>query len=269
MFSATYNSFGKVKAIINSFVSVSKFDPHLHKISGGKYASHNDGWGYVVIGEWSKGGAFILHYRSLKPSFEDLDGLYKLENTVERMSWIVGILHARKASKGLNKGLVDVHPFHSLTPSGIDIWVAHNGSIDIRKMGEKFPEISGSRSDTLLLTLYLASKAASGIEKALNRLIYDGYVKTALSLGILIASPENPPILYAFNYNIYEGINNSFANYYRLYEIKDKGLRAIVSSTIAENINMKAKAMKQGELTAIKTVNESKGIKIIEEKAEL
>jgi len=247
-FSAKNESLSQTKKLINAFMKASENDPYLIRITGGNSRSHDDGWGYALAGEWLNGGIHVLHYRSIKPVYEDLDGLYKLINTLERVRWVTALLHSRKASRGYGKTLNDVHPFHAVNHEGIDLWVAHNGSIDTQKLGSGLSNFPKTRADTLGLTLYLSKFSIRRLEEKLKELLTNKAVKSALSLGILIMEAGEPPKLKILNFNNYEGKDEVKAKYYRLYGYFEKGLMAIASSTVAENYGMPVKALNNGEI---------------------
>ncbi len=247
-FSAKGENLPQTKNLINAFMKASENDPYLTQITGGNSRSHNDGWGYALVGEWLNGGIHVLHYRSIKPVYEDLDGLYKLVNTLERVKWVTALLHSRKASKGYGKTLNDVHPFHAVNHEGIDFWVAHNGAIDIKKLGSELSDFPETRADTLALTIYLSEFSIRSLEEKFRELLINGAVKSALSLGILIMEAGELPKLKVLNFNNYEGKDEVKAKYYSLYGYFEKGLMAIASSTVAENYGMPAKALNNGEI---------------------
>ena len=247
-FTAKGENLPKTKKLINAFMKASENDPYLNQITGGNSRSHNDGWGYALVGEWLNGGIHVLHYRSIKPVYEDLDGLYKLVNTLERVRWVTALLHSRKASREYGKTLNDVHPFHTVNHEGIDFWVAHNGSIDTQKLGSESSNFPKTRADTLVLTLYLSKFSVRRLEEKLKELLRNNVVKSALSLGILIMEAGKPPMLKVLNFNNYEGKDEVKAKYYRLYGYFEKSLMAIASSTVAENYGMPVKPLNNGDI---------------------
>ena len=251
VFSAKEDMLTQVKDLVNAFVKASENDPHLAEVTGGKFRSHNDGWGYALIGEWINGGIQVLHYRSLKPVYEDLDGLYKLVNTLERLKWVSALLHSRKVSQGYGKTLNDVHPFHAVNPEGIDIWLAHNGSININNLNSQLSDFPSSRADSLALTIHLSKFLMKNFNTRLKELLINEVVKTALSLGILIMEAYKLPKLKALNFNIYEGRDEVRARYYRLYSYFKEGLEAVASSTVTEIFGRSKKPLRNGEVVEI------------------
>jgi len=254
-FSARRDKLAQVKNLIDAFVKASENDPHLLEVTGGKFRSHDDGWGYALIGEWLNGGINVLHYRTIKPVYEDLDGLYKLVNSLERLKWFIALIHSRKASKGYGRTLNDVHPFHSVNIEGADFWLAHNGSVNVHALNQELSSSTISvRSDSLALALHLSKHPLKDFNTELKELIINGSVRTALSLGILIAEAGTAPRLKILNFNIYEGRNEIKAKYYRLYSYFREGHKAVLSSTIAEvyeEPSMSLKPLKNGDVVEI------------------
>lgn len=256
VFSALEPAIETIKELIESLVAASKEDPHLKQITNGKYHSHSDGWGYVVTGEWVEGGKYIMFYKSGTPIYEDLTGLYKLENTLERSKVLIGLAHSRKASQGFNKTCLDAHPMHTIMDDGAELWVAHNGSLDIASPRYKLllPYLGEGRPDTLSLTKYLAGAGSLRIIDALKLLISERLVRTALSLGILVAVEGKEPEAIALNYNIFEGKDHEKAEYYRMYKVSGEGFVAIGSSTIMEKYGKPSEALGNGEYVIMKVI---------------
>jgi predicted glutamine amidotransferase len=258
VFSAVEPAVEIVKELVESLVAASKEDPHLFKVSGGRFSSHDDGWGYAVIGEWIEGGKYVMHYRSGTPIYEDLTGLYKLENTLERSHALIGLAHSRKASRGFNRTYLDAHPMHAIMDDGSEIWVAHNGSLDIVSPRYKLllPDLGEGRPDTLSLTKYLAGTGALRLMDALRLLIRDGLVKTALSLGMLLAVEGREPEAIAINYNVFEGKDRERADYYRMYRLADEGIIGVASSTVVEKYGGRFETLRNGEYVTMKVIGE-------------
>ncbi len=252
-FWASTDGADSLKTLLEAFVKASKDDHHLREITSGRHTSHDDGWGYAVAGEWIEGTPYVIHYKTPKPVFEDLTGLYKLQNAVERSSFMTGVMHARKASSGFAKTIIDAHPFHATLPDGVELWLAHNGSVDTESPPSRLlPEVGEGRPDSLALTLYLSRISSFRLRDALRIALTQGLTRTALNLGILLIGPKETATL-TLNYNVYEGRDEARANYYRMYRIREEGLIANASSTITENYGMDGEPLRNGELVTLKT----------------
>ncbi len=235
VFASTMEGQNELLKLINSFVKAGENDPYLEAITGGKEKSHNHGWGYAISGSWRKSEeVWLFSYKSRKPVYEDSHGLINLSKAIESSEWVVGVIHSRKATRGLSTSYLDVHPFHAVTAEGAELWLAHNGSLDrSNPRYERISRLPSERSDSLALTLYLGQVGLTRIPDTLGFVIKERIVKTALNLGMLVAEPGTRPYAQGLHYHLFRGSGRALEDYYKLYEVKSAGLYALISSTIA------------------------------------
>jgi len=100
-------------------------DPFLRELSRSN-VSHDDGWGLAALS-----GDRLLHYRSATPIWRDgaLDALAGL-----LAAPVALVAHARKASRGMPRGVGAAHPFSLDTRDGGVLFVAQNGGVAVDKL---------------------------------------------------------------------------------------------------------------------------------------
>ncbi|MDK2854388.1 MAG: hypothetical protein PWQ92_1282, partial [Thermococcaceae archaeon] len=128
-----------MKELVDALVKSSEND--LYKVALGKSPSHKDGWGFFWM---SKDKA--EHYKTIKPIFEDKEGVEKLLDSLKGFG--VLLAHTRAASQG-SVNLFNTQPFSYSSPKGFTFWFYHNG--DLRK--DELIKMAGTlNTGTLLIT---------------------------------------------------------------------------------------------------------------------
>lgn len=228
----------RLRVLLDMFRRASEEDPHLRAITGGEHSSHGDGWGYYLAWRGPRTGGEIL-YRSPLPVFVDEDGFLGLEMSL-RMAlesrWMALIVHSRKASRGLPVTLLDVHPFHTLTPRGGSLVLAHNGSVDL---GALEARVEG-RSDSLSLALELARMGSA--DEVIGRLEDDEWrsrvARGGLNVAFALTEPGEGGFVVAGFLHDYklprEGDGEAFERYYAVSGVWGERFFITMSSTIAE-----------------------------------
>lgn len=228
----------RLRVLLDMFKRASEEDPHLRAITGGEDLSHGDGWGYYMAWRGPHSGGEIL-YRSPLPVFDDEDGFLGLEMSL-RMAlesrWMVLIVHSRKASKGLPVTPLDVHPFHTLTPRGGSLVLAHNGSVELEALEASVV----GRSDSLSLALELARLESA--EEVIGRLEDEEWrnrvARGGLNVAFALTEPGDGGFVVAGFLHDYrlpkEGDVGAFERYYAVSGVWGERFFIAMSSTIAE-----------------------------------
>ncbi len=155
---------GEVIPFIESLRAAAEHDPFLVRYTNGRKTSHSDGWGYVIVSS-----NYIVEYKSLMPIYMDKKGYSQLFN---HLQWIIEMneafafmVHARLASPGYRRILVDTHPFHFYTVDNYDSWLAMNGTLMKECIKNK-----NNRSDTYNLVKDVSNEKFDEIpQKYLNK----------------------------------------------------------------------------------------------------
>lgn len=119
--------------------------------------SHPDGWGYVFISS----EADLHAFKSDKSIFayDSKENIKRLKNLIEAVNFGLLLIHARAASDKSTVNLVGSHPYYFSTGTGIDLWFAHNGSVDHRKIVEKlYEKVEVKQSDSYYAGAYITKK---------------------------------------------------------------------------------------------------------------
>ena len=228
---------------IEALVQIAKKDPLLSSIP-----SHPHGWGYVIYSS-----SALLTYKTTTPIYEDGTGVRRLLNILEKMNEGGGIIHVRKATEASTKNLNDVHPIHVITSGGIDLWVAHNGSLNLEasECGVA-SEFASVRSDTALFAKCLAMNKNRNLDSIIGSYANPDRVKTALDLGILLMR-KGMPKLYAFQYiNPEAGSIPRKKIYYTLHTVSMKSGKMVFSSSISKVLKIEeAEKLPEGRLVPL------------------
>ena len=110
----------EISPLFEALVKGAENDPYKER--RGKGRQHRDGWGYVLLK-----GESVRHYRSLRPIFEDVEGMESLREGLN--GFTVLMVHARAASQG-SRSFFNVQPFAFSSRRGFSFWVLHNGDLD-------------------------------------------------------------------------------------------------------------------------------------------
>ena len=131
----------------------------------------------------------MTYVRRMAPIYRDGEGVKSLEGFIDKCRGVVvGLIHARKASSPGASG-VDAHPYHVVTRDLWDAWLAHNGRVDEEVLGGTAGVSNpASRPDSLVLAKFLGMGSYSDVGRRLRAVVREGAVKTALNLGVVVAS---------------------------------------------------------------------------------
>ncbi len=253
-FAATVDGLPELATLIKSLARSAARDPLL-KALGVRNPVHGDGWGFAVA--VLKGGTWRVHHmRFGRPIYEDSEGMRGLLRMFSGSEGeaFVGVIHARRASRGEAVTWVDAHPHHVIVRDGTEIYVAHNGRVS--KSALLGPP---RRSDTVALTLFLADNPP--IETGLRRVIRAEAVETALALSILSAGAGGSIRALALNYVSDKVVGDVRREYYRVYLVSAGTYFAAVasSSTAAELKSLRGlepRGLKNGDLVSMSVTQE-------------
>lgn len=215
-----------MKELVDALVKSSEND--LYKVALGKSPSHKDGWGFFWM---SKDKA--EHYKTIKPIFEDKEGVKKLLDSLKGFG--VLLAHTRAASQG-SVNLFNTQPFSYSSPKGFTFWFYHNGDLrkdELIKMAEFEGEMLKDASDSYVFGLYLLRRLSSLNESEILNTFKAALpiVRTTLNTGTLLVSPNNVRgFVTAYMVESREK-DPLFKRYSRLLKVEEKNLFAVVSST--------------------------------------
>ncbi len=216
----------EVIPFIDSLRAAAEHDPFLAQYTGGRKTCHPDGWGYVIVSS-----NYIVEYKTLVPIYMDNKGYNWLNNHLQRIvemnEVFAFMVHARLASPGYRRILVDTHPFHFYTVDNYDSWLAMNGTLTRECIKNK-----NGRSDTYNLVKDISNEKFDEIpRKILEKVIRNpGCVRAGLAIGIIGLNTLNSSIKGYFVY--YSRGDKNCQDYYDYYDLKlDKG-HIIMSSTV-------------------------------------
>jgi len=224
--------------VVEAFIKSSECDPYLASLTGREgCASHDDGWGYVVVGWDGKGGdARIASYKTSKPVFKDVAGVNSLLDVLKDSFNYVLILHSRKASIG-SKNAFNAHPFY-FSGRGFDYWLVHNGTA----LKEELTKALNLRefdnldvSDTYVLGTYIYSQISELSQESLINAYRRAvkFTKTALNTIALTFNTSSLIAVVTSYLNKGRLGNVKEVDYYKLYEYEGRNVYAVVSSTLA------------------------------------
>lgn len=219
------------RKLLVAFKEASRRDEYLREISERGSSSHDDGWGYALIGE-AGDLSVSSYYRSCKPVFEDGE-FSKLGAALRSFKSFHLIVHSRKASKG-KRELRNTHPFH-YAHLGFDYWFAHNGTVNDAEissnMGWKYDE---SLSDSH----YLGRFFYECLDRDFDEISFSetfkraqNYVKENSALNT-VSIFSGRGVLKSIATCFYESRSEAYEKYYKLYLHEGSGLKAAVSSTL-------------------------------------
>ncbi len=230
---------GDVRVLLEAFKRAASSDRYLSRITGGD-GRHCNGGGYVFYA-----GSSVYHE---KYDVGDCEyNLAMLRDMVDRLEAMIEdykneeillILHARRASRGMPRGPIEAHPYHTpyTSPEGIaHLYLAHNGSINHEEIAASLGINPRGITDSHALALHIARRLSQG--RSLEETIMEAkekWLKTALVLGILIIEPgEDSARLYATTV-LDERLDEQRRQYYMTREIMADGLHAVTNSIVTE-----------------------------------
>lgn len=217
----------KMRPLLDAFVKASENDPY--KAARGKGSQHKDGWGYVLFRDGS-----LMHYRSERSVFEDLEAVKKLSESLH--GFTVLLTHSRAASQG-SKDIFNVQPFAFSTRRGFSFWLYHNGDLDKKRIIElaEFEEKDFEKaSDSYAFAAYLCRKLESPSEGDLLRhySLISTTTRTSFNTGTLFLSPDSMVgFITAYAEPTYL-LKRQNWDYVRQIVLREEGLFAVASSTL-------------------------------------
>lgn len=208
-------------------------DPSL-KLVAPNCSQHCHGWGYVIHADNG-----LFHYRTATSIYDDQVTLPKMTGKIR------AIFHGRYASDEKLAGHIFSHPFVAADNNQV-IFFAHNGGVDPKDANYPRRKVD---SEWALDQIVGKRDFAPDLAK-----ISAQHTKSALNLLILTIDREagTPALLQYFHY-----FNpDRPEEYYRMFEGKMPGGRALVSSTMtlpdAKMVNLKTpNPAPRGVLTAL------------------
>jgi predicted glutamine amidotransferase len=183
-------------------------DPMLGAVAPG-CSAHCHGWGYVINADNG-----LFHYRTAGSIYEDKIVLPKLEGKIR------AIFHGRYASKPDLAGHIYAHPFMAADNSKVTFF-AHNGGVNAPGLPERKVDSEWALDEVI---------AAGGLVQALPKL--KEHTGSALNLLVLTIDrkKDTPALLEYFHY--FKPKEPGKVDYYKMFEGKMAGGRALVSSTL-------------------------------------
>lgn len=221
MFAYIGDSQKELQSLYDALIKASEHDVH---ITWSKNKQHKDGWGCVILTDNR-----IFHYRNQNPIFEDDYNLPKINGLT------YAIFHSRRKSHANSPEGSPVlsQPFATETDKEI-IFLAHNGGL---KIDPERPHVVDS--ERVLRKIV----ERGSLEKARTELEADS--ETALNLLMLKINrtTKQPEIEYLNSWKLKDR-----DAYYQLYETKTKSGKAILSSTLKENISSESILCKRDKI---------------------
>lgn len=215
-------SYEVLKITIDSLMDASRWDKYSD------FKLHDDGWGFSVFTMED-----ILLYKSIKPIWNDEEGLRKLKSIILSLNMRKAsiIVHARKASSNTPREVLDAHPFIFKLADGNYFSFAHNGAFDLSKLGYATDNEMLVRSDSYIYSKEVLSKATyNTILQVIQEFTMKGVIKTAMNSVISIKTQADLTTI-AINYYL-----NNNPLYYDMYYLEIKDLHIIGSSTNMEKV---------------------------------
>jgi len=253
---SSINTHQYYKEFIKSFVMASINDVILNKFRYGRKA-HNHGWGLASIikryGELSH-----FYYRTSLPLIESDFKKILRKLHFNDIDWITLILHSRLTNNE-QINVLNSQPFYINIPGKLNLWFAHNGSINKQKLAKELgmDNIKNRYSDSFFLAHWISKNIEEltddNIKNIFKRLVEMNITKTALNV-ILILFDELSMVVKAVAFNYVVDVDRM--NYYNLYSIKyDEKTLIVASSTIVYYMKrycaIDPKPLNNGELLII------------------
>jgi len=167
-----------ISDVLAAFVESNRFDPYLERVSGGRYYSHDDGWGLAAVGYGENPS--VIYHRMIEPIYYEssLRMLDLIAKRLQRYSEVYLLLHARKSSRNEPYGGEYVHPFMRLLENGA-IWFAHNGGAMKNELARELGVYPWVRVDSELLGYFIMGAIDECLSSGggLDNCVGDAYVK--------------------------------------------------------------------------------------------
>jgi glutamine amidotransferase len=204
-------SFGK--ELLESLVKASKNDVL------GDGISHSDGWGYALFSNITE-----KSYRSTKPIYVD-DSSQIFDRFQGKLC---GVFHARYSAPNEPKiGPFDSHPFQIRTGAEI-AYLAHNGWIDKKKIGEKF-SMPYEMNDTEVFASWVERLDGTFIKRMEEGIDFVKNEALLGSLNLICVIEKRDGTKGICYYSKYK----EEKLYYQLYTLEQGKNFAVMSSTMA------------------------------------
>ncbi|MEM0373140.1 MAG: class II glutamine amidotransferase [Sulfolobaceae archaeon] len=204
-----------------------------------RYGMHPHGWGIVCY--IKKGSKWrILYHKSTLPIYQD-ESLVEILDIIKGDE-VVGIIHARRASKEFLLGVLHNHPYYySLKDK--ELFFAHNGSV--KRDVFKYKELQ--RTDSYLVFMEIIDllntfDVLESYKQVINRL---GPYSTSLNSSLLVFWDDEPNLYFAHYYNKFR--IRDIEEYYKIYEVNGY----VFSSTLKYYLGIEARSLELGEILSL------------------
>ena len=233
--------------ILEALIRSSSEDPYGKALYGEEH--HSDGWGILMVST-SQAGMKVMYWRSVDPLFTD-QWVEAMKPIGVEGSYTLIMMHARAASTNTPINVFSTHPVMSLTRSGYELFMIHNGSFNKDALLKDL-EIAGiARNDTYLANVLLSRIVDSEVTKdALMKLFT--YIKTGANLGIVLVKDNEAQLVVGSMFKaLNDGKDEVREKYYRLYQCVDGKVTVYSSSTLVDVYGLSrdysCKPLKNGE----------------------
>ena len=214
----------------NDISTLHIFDRLKESAKYGSHSPHSDGWGVYLKDNDGR----IFCYKNTIPAYED---------NFEDFKSSIGIFHARKASKNLKKGILQLHPIFQ-----DDIIFSHNGTVKITEINNPFS-----------LDSYELLKNIKNFDSFYNlaknvKNFYDRYTFTAINFFMI-----RNRTLYALQ------LYNEDPDYYTLWFDSNYNGGFLIASEAFNSNSHNFRPLKNGDLLKIEYGNLIEKINVLEE----
>lgn len=228
----------KINDVIAFFIKASQYDPYKLKISRKRDQRHPHGWGFLLFTYTDK---YLrqFHYRSIKPVYNDYDGVQLLKNIINDESYKIILLHSRAASHG-KTNLFNTHPFH-FSGKGYQYWIAHNGTMNINLLFERLGMKKREFSDSYLLGRLIYELINYPTEDSIIKSFREAvkYTRTAMNTVNIFYSVEQQIIITVTSYisnNLLK--KKEYVDYYKLLYRTSNNELILGSSTVIDYLKL-------------------------------
>ncbi|WP_245521890.1 class II glutamine amidotransferase [Staphylothermus hellenicus] len=221
-----------VNDIIDSFIQASQYDPYKVEISKTRNPRHPHGWGYTLF---KYNGEYIsqFHYRSVKPVYEDYNGIELLKTITSDEYYKILLLHSRAASQG-QVNLFNTHPFF-YGGKKYQYWIVHNGEMEISKLTDRLGIMKQNISDSYLLGKLIYELINYPSEENIIEALREAkkYTRSAMNTINIFYTDDQRLIVAVTSYVVKEYLENKkYIDYYKLYYVASNKEVFLGSSTI-------------------------------------
>ena len=238
-------------ALVELAARAAERDPYLYKAYGQN--THCHGYGFVLLYRVERDAWRILYERydayNLSLSEEEAcrKNIEAVKGVAERLKAILAasdeafiIFHVRHASEESPRGSMNAHPFFvksRLWSGALEIYLAHNGSIDKTGLAHELRLSPDDYTDSHLLALSIARRLEAGEEDIVRILVENyKYTITAYNIAILVLEDKGgtvfPSMYLAAGYS--ENLDKAKKEYYKYYIFTQPTAAGMTSSTIRD-----------------------------------